>query len=115
MAGHLELREELGGLRCYLAGKAIHAGAGLEILFAGDVWLEGRYEWTYKREDRPVLYDLKPSGPSTSFQIGSKAGTGFRAARAGPSDMARNHEATLSDGIIPRLAMLANATAGGGR
>ena len=53
----LELREEPDGdLRHFLDDKPIHAGAGLEMLFAGDVWLEGRYEWTFKREDRPVLF-----------------------------------------------------------
>lgn len=52
----LELREEGSGPRYYLDGQPIHAGAGLEMLFAGDVWLEGRYEWNYDRENRPLLY-----------------------------------------------------------
>ncbi len=52
----LELREEPDGLRYYLDDRPIHAGAGLEMLFAGDVWLEGRYEWNYDRENRPLLY-----------------------------------------------------------
>lgn len=60
--GKLELREDAGGLRHFLAGEGIHAGEILEILLPDGVWLEGRYEWNYDRENRPLLY-LNLGGP----------------------------------------------------
>jgi len=54
--GHrLELRREAGGMRNYLAGKPVHAGDILELWKAG-AWLRGRYEWTFRTDDEPVLY-----------------------------------------------------------
>ena len=54
--GHLEPREELGGLRYYLAGEGIHAGEILEILLPDGAWLEGRYEWDFRRDARPLFF-----------------------------------------------------------
>jgi hypothetical protein len=54
--GPLELREEPGGLRHYLAGEAIHAGEILELLLPDGAWLEGRYEWDFRQDVRPLFF-----------------------------------------------------------
>ena len=41
---HLELREDLGGLRHYLCGEPVSCGTLLEILLTDGDWLLGRYE-----------------------------------------------------------------------
>ncbi|HEU5219297.1 MAG TPA: hypothetical protein VFU23_11590 [Gemmatimonadales bacterium] len=56
MPGQLELRTEPSGPRHYLNGKPVRAGQGLFLLLAPDVWVPGRYEWTFRRKDRPRLY-----------------------------------------------------------
>jgi len=43
--GHrLELKQETGGPRHFLAGKDVHAGTPLDLLMADGTWLGGRYE-----------------------------------------------------------------------
>ena len=59
---HLELRVEAGGLRYYLAGKPIHAGGLLELLLDNGSWALGRFEWTYRKDDRPRFYVDTKSG-----------------------------------------------------
>lgn len=53
--GALELRQDAGGLRYYLAGKGVHAGDVLEMLFPGNVWVRGRYE-SSRNDVRPLFY-----------------------------------------------------------
>jgi hypothetical protein len=56
MPGHLELRTEPSGPRHYLDAKPVHAGSGLQLLLVPDFWVPGRYEWSFRWEDRPLLY-----------------------------------------------------------
>lgn len=42
--GHLSLVDEPGGLRHYLLGQPVHAGACLELMLSDGRWVPGRYE-----------------------------------------------------------------------
>lgn len=54
--GVLEVRREQGGLRNYVDGEEVHAGDVLEMLVADGTWIAGRYEWTYREDERPAFY-----------------------------------------------------------
>jgi hypothetical protein len=54
--GKLEIREEAGGLRHYLGDEPIHAGDILELLLPDGIWLEGRYEWDFRRGGQPLFF-----------------------------------------------------------
>lgn len=52
----LELIDQgAAGLRHILDGLEVHAGDVLELQ-TGTGWRLGRYEWTFRRSDLPVLY-----------------------------------------------------------
>lgn len=40
--------------RHYLAGKPVHCGDQLE-LYIDSLWIRGRYEWTARPKDAPIL------------------------------------------------------------
>ncbi len=56
VSGHLELRDDAGGLRHFLDGKPVHAGDALDLLLPDGVWLPGRYEWDFKSGSEPWFY-----------------------------------------------------------
>ena len=51
----LVLIAEATGPRHVLAGREIHAGAGLELACADGSWLRGVYQWTFDPGDDAVL------------------------------------------------------------
>lgn len=64
----LELRQEEGGLRHYLLGKPLHAGASVELLLEDGTWLPGRYEWSFRKEALPMFY-LYLSGKDSTISV----------------------------------------------
>jgi hypothetical protein len=66
--GVLEVRREQGGLRNYVDGEEVHAGDVLEMLIAVGIWIAGRYEWTYREDERPVFY-MGERGPDEGVLI----------------------------------------------
>ena len=52
----LELGEDSGGPRYFLDGRPVHAGAILELLLPGELWLPVRFEWTGCASDPPVFF-----------------------------------------------------------
>lgn len=67
MSARLELRYQGSGPRHHLDGEPIHAGRTLELVMPGGAGLFGHYEWTYRKEDKPILgIALGPVTPSTN-------------------------------------------------
>jgi hypothetical protein len=60
--GPLEVQQEDGGLRHYLDGEPVHAGTVLERLKADGTWEAGRYEWSFRPDERPALYTSEEDG-----------------------------------------------------
>lgn len=54
--GMLELRRDAGGLRHYLLGHPVRAGAELEVQLADGYWLAGHYEWSFHPDAPARLY-----------------------------------------------------------
>jgi hypothetical protein len=54
--GHLELRTDDGGLRHYLEGEPVSAGAVLEVRKYDGSWVAGRYEWSWRPDELPQFY-----------------------------------------------------------
>lgn len=52
----LVLAEDGGGRRHFLAGRPVHAGAGLELRLRDDVWVRIRYEWSWRADEAPRGY-----------------------------------------------------------
>lgn len=65
MPGNLEVVPESSGLRHFLDGRPVHAGTMLELQLPGGVWALGRYEWSFQRDDGPLLY-LELSGTAAT-------------------------------------------------
>ncbi len=77
----LELRQDSGGLRHYLAGQPVHAGDLLELHlhpaaavdtnsnYLQDVWLAGRYEWTCRKEDPPLFILVAADGTKITWPL----------------------------------------------
>lgn len=45
-----------GGLRHFLAGRAVHGGTGLELQIADGRWVRGRYEWSFRAGAPAMLH-----------------------------------------------------------
>lgn len=74
--GTFELREDAGGLRHFLDGRPVHAGAELELLLADGTRIRGRYEWGFERRRRPTFkVDVAPASEEleVSFPLPPKA------------------------------------------
>ncbi len=54
--GHLELKTDSGGLRHYLEGRPVPAGACLEMRKSDGTWIAGRYEWSWRQDALPQFY-----------------------------------------------------------
>jgi hypothetical protein len=52
----LVLGRDSGGMRHFLANQPVHAGTGLELRLADDVWVRVRYEWSYMAAEPPRAY-----------------------------------------------------------
>lgn len=59
-AQRLDLREDGGGPRHFLKGRAVHASTMLDLLSFDDhgkaQWTRGRYEWSFERGEEPEFY-----------------------------------------------------------
>ena len=62
----IEGRDE-GGLRHFLNGRAVLAGAGLELLLADGHWVPVRYEWDFESGKPPRAY-LLLGGPEQALR-----------------------------------------------
>lgn len=51
---YLELRDEQSGLKCYLAGRGLHAGDLVEV-FTNHGWEKGRLEWSCDESSPPTV------------------------------------------------------------
>lgn len=78
----LILAKSGGGLRHYLDGQPVHAGATLELLLGDGRWVRVRYEWSWHPDRPPTAHlelGLPPGGagiaeaPVVSFALPSRA------------------------------------------
>ena len=54
--GHLERREDAGGIRDYLAEQPLSCGAGLDLLMPDGAWLPGRYEMAWSGDKPTAMF-----------------------------------------------------------
>lgn len=65
----LELMNEPENPRHYLKGKAVAAGAEVELQFERGTWLRGRYGWTFREKDLPTLSAPLSCGERVIFTV----------------------------------------------
>ncbi len=80
----LILANDAGGPRHFLDGRAVHAGATLELLLEDGRWLEVRYQWSWHSLVPPTAHIALgvPAGTRTLLSVDPPAATFELAARA---------------------------------
>lgn len=68
----LELGEDGGGRRHFLAGRPVQSGTGLYLLTAIG-WMPGRYEWGFDQRRPRFYFEIPGAGDEESVPIASRA------------------------------------------